>query len=164
MRKTIFFITVLLVFQGCAGVTERIIYSDSGQAYKMEEVYSIGLFTPTYQYKRASACAVEEKLIKTTKHGSGYMSKSITNCQVLGLNNDGFTNDTTSPVGPALLQAGATVGTGALIKEGLENQPQDNISNSNQQGQIQGQKQYQRQYQNQRQYQYQRNKGKYRGR
>ena len=139
MRKFIVLIAVIVMFSACAGVSQKIVHTDDGRAYKMEEVYSIGLFTPTYQWKRTSSCDVEVTHIQTTKHGSGYDSKTVKNCSYIG-GGDGFTNDTTSPIGPALLQAGGTVGQGALIRQGL-NDSGDSINNVNQQGQLQGQAQ-----------------------
>jgi len=130
-------------------VSQKIVHTDDGRAYKLEEVYSIGLFTPTYQWKRTSACEVETTHIQTTKHGTGYESKSVKNCAYIG-GGDGFTHDTASPVGPMLLQAGGTVGAGALIGDGLKDSGNSNtVNNVNQQGQAQGQLQGQIQGQKQ---------------
>lgn len=134
MKKVLLAFIGIVVLQGCSGVSQKIIHADNGMAYKMEEVYSVGLFTPTYQWKRTSVCETEKKLINNTKHGAGYEKISIIEpCRVLG-RGDGFSSDVASPVGPALLQAGATVGAGALIQDGLKDSG-DNISNTNQQRQ-----------------------------
>lgn len=142
MKKVLLAIIAFALLQGCSGVSKKIIHADNGVAYKLEEVYSIGLFTPTYQWKRTSICKTEKKLINKTKHGKGYETVSIVEpCKVIG-RRDGFSSDVASPVGPALMQVGSTVGAGALIQDGLKDSG-DNISNTNQQkqGQIQGQAQ-----------------------
>lgn len=130
---------LFIMLQGCTGATNKVVKSDNGQAYSLEEVYSIGLFTPTWQFRKASACDIKITRIKTTNHGTGYDSETVENCRVIGVD-DGFAADTTSPVGPMLLQAGGTVGAGALIGDGIRDSS-DNINNTNQQGQLQGQAQ-----------------------
>ena len=134
MKKVLLAIIGFVLLQGCAGQSQKIIHADNGVAYKMEEVYSIGLFTPTYQWKRTSQCETVVTRVNKTKHGKGYDSKSVKNC--LPIRGLGYSVDTASPVGPALMQAGATVSAGALIKDGLEDSG-DNISNTNQQKQGQ---------------------------
>lgn len=115
-------VLVLVVFalQACSGVQKKIVHAEDGTSYKLEEVYSIGLFVPTYQWKRTSQCTTVVTHINSTKHGTGYDSKSVKDCKLIGVGTDGFTADTASPMGPALLSVGATVGAGALIKEGLQ--------------------------------------------
>jgi len=148
MKRFIVLILVAFMFSACAGVSQKIVHTEDGRAYKMEEVYSVGLFTPTYQWKRTSACEVEVTRINApNSFGDGYDSKSVKNCSVIG-SNDGFTHDTTSPVGPMLLQAGGTVGAGALIGDGIRDSS-DTFNNTNQQGQLQGQAQGQFQIQKQ---------------
>lgn len=143
--------SLFIMLQGCVGATDKVVKSDSGQAYNLEEVYSIGLFTPTWQFRKASACDLKVTHINApNSFGDGYDSESVENCKVIGAG-DGFTADTTSPVGPMLMQAAGTVGAGALIGDGIRDSS-DTINNSNKQGQFQGQYQKQYQYQNQRQY------------
>lgn len=145
MSRFIVLIGVILLFGACAGVSQKIVHTDDGRAYKLEEVYSIGLFTPTYQWKRTSACEVEVTHVKSNDFGTGYDHKTVKNCAYIG-GGDGFTNDTTSPVGPMILQAGGTVGAGALIGDGLKDSGNSNtVNNVNQQGQSQGQIQGQKQ-------------------
>ena len=155
---------LFMFLQGCGAIkfydTSVKFNEDKTKAIQSEEFSSWGVFGPTYQLTKNELCNVK----KTHKNspnsfGDGYESYEVTDCHVI-TKADGYVRELGTPTGPPFLQAGAAVGTGALIKEGLENQPQDNISNSNQQGQYQGQKQYQRQYQ--KQYQYQRKGGGYR--
>ena len=129
---------------GCTGAPIKHVFLDGNQkAYQIEEVYDIGIFTPTIQYERVSSCDVVITHINTTKHGNGYDSKSVTNCVVL---NDEFKKDIASPIGPMLLQAGGVVGAGALIGDGIRDSS-DNINNTNSQSQSQGQIQLQKQKQ-----------------
>jgi hypothetical protein len=154
--KNLFFASLLILalalLQGCAGSDLRYIMADDKKsAYKMEEIYSIGLFTPTYQYKRVSRCAVSQvkhdsgNTGKDGKYGSWTEDKISSQCVALG-KGDGFSNDVASPVGPMLLQAGATAGSGALIGDGIRDSS-DTINNTNSQSQGQGQGQAQGQIQ-----------------
>jgi len=130
-KKIAVAIAPLMLISACQGAPKNIIYSDDNKkAYQMEEVYSIGLFTPTYQWKRTSVCDVVINHTNSTPHGSGYDSRSVENCKPIG-NNDGFTNDTATPVAPMLFQAGGNVAQGALIGEGLKDSGNNNAVSNN---------------------------------
>ena len=144
-KKLFLVSTLTLLITSCTGAPVKHVFLDNNKAYQLEEVYSIGIFTPTYQYERVSTCDVVITHVNKTKHGTGYDSKSVENCVVL---NTDFKKDIATPVGPMILQAGGTVGAGALIGDGIRDS-NDTINNTNQQGQFQGQFQKQNQGQSQ---------------
>ena len=145
-KKLFLVSTLTLLITSCTGAPVKHVFLDNNtKAYQIEEVYDIGIFTPTIQYERVTSCDVLITHINSTKHGSGYDSKSVTNCVPLS---DEFKKDIASPVGPMLLQAGGVVGAGALIGDGIRDS-NDTINNTNQQGQFQCQFQKQNQGQSQ---------------
>jgi len=148
MKRTSLFMVFALLFiflQGCGAMKfynqSTTFNEDKTQAIQSEEYSSWGTFGPTYQLTKNELCDVK-KTHKNSKNsfGSGYDSYEVTNCHVI-TTADGFVRELGTPTGPPFLQAGATAGAGALIGDGLKNQPTDSINNVNQQGQIQGQAQ-----------------------
>jgi hypothetical protein len=130
MNKVYMIVLISLLYIGCTGAPVNIVFNDDGKtAYKMEEVYSIGLLTPTYQWKRTSLCAVEVTHIQSNDFGSGYDSKSVKDCAVIG-KDDGFTNDIASPIGPSVLGASGTIGAGSLIGSGLRDSGSNSVNNA----------------------------------
>lgn len=131
--------SLLLAFaflQGCyAGANKHVIYNDDRtEAYQLAEGKSVGL----------KVCDVKKTLIKTDDYyDSGYTKHELVNCRVMA-KVDNWNKDLGTSTGPSLLQSDGGLGGAALIQDGLKNQPQDNIANSNQQGQTQGQSQTQR--------------------
>ena len=142
-KKLFLVSTLTLLITSCSGAPIKDLFANDSIGYQVEEVYDIGIFTPTIQYEMISQCDVIITHINSTDFGSGYDSKSLTNCRPLPA---GFKKDIASPVGPMLLQAGGVVGAGALIGDGIRDSS-DNINNTNSQSQSQGQIQLQKQKQ-----------------
>ena len=146
MKRLIGTTLLFLFLTGCQGISQHIVHGEGGVSYKMEEVYSVGLFTPTWQYKRASECETVPAGIEESKWAleENYDLASVKNCKVIGAKGDGFTADTTGPVGPALISGVSSIATGAIIADGIRDSSDSVNSNNVQsqaQGQIQGQKQ-----------------------
>ena len=98
MIKRLVVCLLILLIAGCAGVTSRMT-----DGYKFEEIWSVGLFTPTYQYKRVSQCQVVE-------------GRTVEPCVPIG---KGFTVDVSGPVAPAIISGASNVASGAIISDGL---------------------------------------------
>lgn len=97
--KLLIIITIsVAMLAGCTGVN-----SNMTGGYKFEEVYGIGLFTPTYQYKKVSKCQVVE-------------GRTVEPCSPIGKE---FTLDMAGPAAPAVLSGASSVVTGAIISDGL---------------------------------------------
>lgn len=150
MKRFLPLLLISFLFTGCAGVSQKIIHAEDGKSYKMEEVYSVGLFTPTWQYKKASECETVVEHVQPSQYafGDGYDTKSVKNCKVIGAASDGFTADTTGPIGPALINGVSSIATGAIIADGIRDS-NDTINNTNAQQQGQAQTQFQKQKQGQ---------------
>lgn len=98
---------VVGIIAGCTGVTN----SMKG-GYKFEEVYSIGLFTPTYQYKKVSKCKTE---MGVDKFGFP-KEKTVEPCSPIGKE---YSLDMSGPAAPGIISGASNVVTGAIIGEGL---------------------------------------------
>ena len=81
-----FFILIItgLFFIGCHGAVTK--YVDGK---KFEEIYSIGWFTPTYQYERVSNCKVDTNTGKTVEP-----------CTVIATGKGGLQKDLAGPIAP----------------------------------------------------------------
>ena len=113
MKLFILLVITGLFFMGCHGAITT--YVDGK---KFEEIYSIGLFTPTYQYERVSDCKVETETGKTVEP-----------CIVIAIGKGGLQKDITGPIAPMLMQVGGAVGAGALIGDGLKDSGDTTINN-----------------------------------
>lgn len=145
MKKLVVLFLFSLLFAGCyTAIDKHVLFNaDKTEAYELEEVKSVNLFAPTYQYQRAKACKVKKTHVNSeNSFGSGYDSYKAVDCQVM-TKAMGWNKDLGTPTGPSIMQTGTGIGGAALIQEGLEDSS-DSISNVNQQGQTQGQTQKQR--------------------
>lgn len=140
MKKFIVLFVAGLLFAGCYTKTNKhtLFNADKTEAYTLEEVKSVNLFAPTYQYQRAKVCNVKTTHVDS-KWSSGYDKHEAIDCKVM-TKAQGWNKDLGTPTGPSLMQAGTGLGGAALIQDGLEDSG-DSINNVNQQGQIQGQAQ-----------------------
>lgn len=122
----------LVLLTGCVGASTK--YVDGA---KIEEVWSVGVFTPTVQMTRMSKCVVKEihHPPAPNSYGDGWTETKTTEpCQVIGTNKDGFMNSTAGPIAPVLMNGATTVGAAGIINDGLRNQnvsPGDNINMNN---------------------------------
>ena len=128
--KILILLITIAFLSGCIGSRTTMV-----EGAKVEEVWSIGLFTPTVQMVRMSKCVVEEVKHDGGPHGTPWTEKVTREpCQTIGTPKDGFIQNSAGPVGPPLLGAAATVGGAIIINDGLRNQnvsPGDNITNNN---------------------------------
>lgn len=159
--KKLFLLSLLIfslaLLQGCYTSSDKhtLFNSDKSEAYQLEEVKSVHLFAPTYQYQRAKACEVKATLIKSNSYSSGYTKYEAVNCKVM-TTAGGWNKDLGTPTGPSLLQAGGGMGGAAIIADGIRDS-EDNINNTNSQNQGQAQQQGQLQGQGQKSYNSNRN-------
>ncbi len=150
-RNKICLITLLIfgfaLLQGCyTGAPKHIVWTDDKTAaYQLEEVKSVNLFAPTYQFQRAFSCDVKETPVKSNEYGSGYTKHEAINCDKPMTKAQGWNKDLGTPTGPTIMRTGTGIGGAAIIADGLKSQPADNVNinnkNSQKQGQLQGQSQ-----------------------
>ena len=120
---------MIVSLTSCVGLSTNLIKAPNGKVIKIEQAYSIGIFTPTIQLSRFSNCDAKE-VVHSSVGGEGSWTETVAvNCVPVVLSDNTISKDTSTPLAQSLIGAAGNVGAGVFIGEGLKDS--NNSVNSN---------------------------------